>query len=368
MSVTNGKIFSWRDSILRLILLSVFLWCIAFAQAETYYVNNLKGSDRCNGKTEKEAVASLAKGVSLLKAGDRLVIMNTGTDYHESLVLHDLAGTKEKPIEIDGCGSILDGAVSIPPESWTSRGNDLYSMPLKMPDFIKIRFFLLFNGKINRMGNILKAYQPFSFKVPDQLLPNEWTFREMENKLYVRLPKGTTLEQAKLARPDFSRWESGVRMFGTCRHIIIRNLTTTHFYNDGYNIHGDCTEIEFYNVRALYNGDDGISAHEACSFLLDGFYSEGCGTGICHIQSAKGIHKNAVLKNAAGIEIALFNDTENVLENITVESTAILGVIVEGKSCVIKNVKINYIGSGKKTRIRTKDPVIGTFEIINGKD
>ncbi len=369
----SGISFSFLGSYLRdrlpiVFLTVVLIMSVSRTSAETWYVNNISGGDNKTGLTEQEAFGTLAQGVSRLKPGDRLVIMNSGQPYRESLVLHDISGTKEKPIEIDGGGSVLDGSVSIAPDSWTALGNDLYSRPLKLGQSVRLRFFLLFDGKINRMGNVLKAYLPFAFKPADQLKANEWTWIESEKKLYVRLPKGTSLKDANLAMPDITRWESGVKMFGTCRYIVIRNLTATHFYNDGYNIHGNCSEIGFYNVRALYNGDDGISAHESCSFILDGFYSEGCGTGICHINKATGIHKNAILKNNAGIEIALFNETSNVLENISVESTALLGVIVDCRSCIIKNVKIRYIGEKKKTRIQTKELIQGKFEIINGVD
>lgn len=344
-------------------LLPAFLLFLTIsAQAETFYVHNLNGSDQNSGLRADQPFATLTKGVSCLKPGDRLILADSGTPYFESLALRNVSGTADQPIEVDGSGAVLDGSRPLLPESWTPLGNDLYSQPMKMSDSLKLRFFLLFDGQINRMGNSLKGHR-VQFKPVNQLGPSEWTWIESEQMLYVRLPQGQSLADAKISCPDFQRWESGVKLSGSCHHLIIRNVTTTHFFNDGFNLHGDCTEISFFNVRALFNGDDGISAHEACSFLLDGFFSEGCGTGICHIQEAVGVHKNCVLKNAAGIEIALYGDTTNVLENVCVESTAMLGVIVDCRSCKIQNCRIHYVGEKKETILKAKEELEGSFEI-----
>lgn len=74
----------------------VFLLCSPIL-AETYYVS-LKGDDTNNGKTAATAFRTVAKGVSVLKAGDTLIIKsgNYGTEWIKVAA----SGKKDAPITI----------------------------------------------------------------------------------------------------------------------------------------------------------------------------------------------------------------------------------------------------------------------------
>ena len=74
----------------------VTLLC-SFAVAETYYVS-LKGDDANKGMTEKAAFRTIKKGVSVLKAGDTLVIKSG--DYGAEQIKVAASGKKGAPVTI----------------------------------------------------------------------------------------------------------------------------------------------------------------------------------------------------------------------------------------------------------------------------
>ena len=74
----------------------VFLLCSPIL-AETYYVS-LKGDDSNDGKTPTTAFRTIAKGVSVLKAGDTLIIKSGNYGNERVRVLR--SGTKDAPITI----------------------------------------------------------------------------------------------------------------------------------------------------------------------------------------------------------------------------------------------------------------------------
>ncbi|MDO5565122.1 MAG: hypothetical protein Q4G59_00600 [Planctomycetia bacterium] len=310
-----------------------------------YYVDNVRGNDANDGLSDAKPFKTIRKAVPLLKPGDKLYLTKNATPYYENLRFVNHSGTKEKPIEVDGRGAVLNGSPAIDPAKWHTEGNNRFSVPLDIPKFGQTRFFVLFDGKMVRMSSCGKGGVRLVFKAPADLAANEWTWIEAEKKLYISLPEGKTPSTAKIAFPEYT-YESGVLLAGKSSWLTFRNLTTENFVNDGYNIHQECYNVKFYNIRALYNGDDGISAHENCTIEVDGFYAEGNATGICHVQECECIHRNVICKNAAGIELFFLNK-KNVLENFTVESTAIRPCTVTRGELIMKNGKIIY-RSGKK--------------------
>ncbi|MCK4627268.1 MAG: right-handed parallel beta-helix repeat-containing protein, partial [Phycisphaerae bacterium] len=80
-----------------LVLASAAMLVCSAAVAETYYVS-LKGDDANKGMTEKAAFRTIKKGVSVLKAGDTLIIKSG--DYGDDPAVVSSSGTKDAPITI----------------------------------------------------------------------------------------------------------------------------------------------------------------------------------------------------------------------------------------------------------------------------
>ena len=104
--------------------------------AATYYVDNVKGKDSNDGSKE-HPVASIEKGLSLLKKSDRLEVMpNNGKPYRRPYpgtygksYSVGVGGTAEKPMVINGNGAVISGLSVIPLNVWKKCDNGLFKMP-----------------------------------------------------------------------------------------------------------------------------------------------------------------------------------------------------------------------------------------------
>ncbi len=343
--------------------LLLFFFCAAPAFGADYFVDNVKGSDANDGRSRQQAFQTIKQGVSALKPGDKLILAANAVPYAENLALKDRSGQEGKPIEIDGGGATLSGETRIPAEKWRADGAGLYSAEHPLKPFDLKRFYMIIDGKMNRMGRNSKGGGSADLKTTGALAAFEWTWAEADKRLYVRLPQGKDPGSVRLAVPT-SRCHSGVELEGACRFFVIRNLTAMFFPNDGFNIHGQCTDIGFFNIRALCNGDDGISGHETCSFAVDGFRAEGNSTGICHIQDCVAVHRNVALKGAAGIEL-LMQNKRNIFENVTVESTAKDICRFQGEELTIRGMTIQYLDGKRDVEVKSPKRDIRDFKILD---
>jgi hypothetical protein len=115
---------------------------------------------------------------------------------------------------------------------------------------------------------------------------------------------------------------AGVQFGGDNAHLVIKNLTATHPYNDGFNIHGDCRDVVFENIRAIECGDDGISAHESAQYRVDGFVSIGNSTGICDTGTAQTSYRNIFLARNIGFDLYFLDEGRYAITNALVLSSA----------------------------------------------
>src|SRR5688572_15593238 len=105
----------------------------ASAVAAEYFVAT-NGRDEADGTAATRAFATVQKGASMLKAGDSLTILPG--EYHESVEMRKIAGTKEAPITIRAQrpGTVLlRGDVEV--EGWQAVANQdgVYSVNFTRP-------------------------------------------------------------------------------------------------------------------------------------------------------------------------------------------------------------------------------------------
>lgn len=112
------------------------LFAAAGLTAATVHVDNVKGDDANDGSAERP-VASIERGLALLKRSDRLeVAPNGGKPYRRpypgavgrSLDIR-LGGTAEQPMVIDGNGAVISGLSAVPADRWKEAGNGVYELP-----------------------------------------------------------------------------------------------------------------------------------------------------------------------------------------------------------------------------------------------
>ncbi|WP_395751827.1 hypothetical protein [Prosthecobacter sp.] len=289
--------------------------------------------------------------------------------YHDYAGFYGKKGEPAKPITLDGHGATLEGSDPLDPATWTEVSPGLFKNDALLPrldDAVIGRWFFLWNGQMNHMGRTSKG-RAAPLKKPEDLQPGEWTFvkdpsREKPPSLqiygafYIRLPAGQKLADAIIRAPVRS---AGVQMGGDNAHLVIKNLTATHPYNDGFNIHGDCRDVVFENIRAIECGDDGISAHESAQYRVDGFVSMGNSTGITDTGTAQTSYNRVFLANNIGFDLFFLDEGRYTLTNALVLSSAQNALTITGRTngdCCMKmeNVLIRRLAKPRLGNVTTR--------------
>jgi hypothetical protein len=262
--------------------------------------------------------------------------------YHDYAGFYAKKGEPTKPITLDGHGATLEGSDPIDPAKWTEVSPGLFQNDELLPflnDAITSRWFFLFNNKMQLMKRTSKG-RSAPYKKPEELQPGEWTFIKGPARLnakpqqtfgtfYIKIEAGEKLADANISYPIRS---AGVQFSGDNAHLIIRNLTATHVYNDGFNIHGDCRDVVFENIRAIECGDDGISAHESAQYRVDGFVSIGNSTGICDTGTAHTSYRNVFIAKCVGFDLYFLDEGRYTLTNALVLSSAQNALSLNGRA------------------------------------
>lgn len=323
------------------------------ALAADLRVDPVHGNDANDGVTQP--FKTIARGIRLAQPGDT-VHLAPGI-YYESADLSRKHGAPGKPITLDGHGAILEGSEPVNAADWEALGNGMFRKVKLMPrmdEAIIGRWFFLWNGKMNRMNRCSKGPTD-PLKAPADLLPDEWTYVEAEDAFYLKLPEGQDLDAAKIRYPARS---SAVVMSLDGSHLTVRNITGTHVYNDGYNIHGAQRNLVFENIAAIECGDDGFSAHEDADCLINGFTSIGNSTGLCDTGTSVTHYKNVFIKDCVGFDL-YFIGLKHSMENALIESNAvrplwIQGTVKDGTTICevkLKNVLVRTNGKTREMRL-----------------
>ncbi len=320
----------------------------AAATSPDIHVDPSQGSDAHDGRLKP--VKTIARAIKLAQPGDT-IHLTPGT-YFESADFYMKHGLPGRPITLDGHGAVLEGSDPVKPDKWESLGGGLFrkvKLLPRMDDGILMRWYFIFDGKVNRMSRCSKGpTQPL--KEPAALQPGEWTYVKGEDAFYLKLAEGTTLDAAKVRAPVRS---NGVSFSRDGSHLTIRNLTATHVYNDGFNIHGAQRTLRFENIAAIDCGDDGFSAHEDAECQIEGFTSIGNATGLCDTGTSRTHYRRVYIRDCVGFDL-FFIGAGHSLEQALVESSAVRAFsldgsrLAEGQVCTLRmrQVWLRRVGGG----------------------
>ncbi|WP_395745708.1 hypothetical protein [Prosthecobacter sp.] len=261
--------------------------------------------------------------------------------YRDYAGFYSKKGEPGKPVTLDGHGAILEGSDPIDATKWTEVSPGLFKNDELLPrldDAVLGRWFFLWDGKMNHMGRTSKG-RSAALKKAEELEAGEWTFvkdpsqekppsKQIYGTFYLKLAPGQKLADANIHAPVRS---AGVQFGGDNAHLVIKNLTATHPYNDGFNIHGDCRDVVFENIAAIECGDDGISAHESAQYRVDGFVSIGNSTGITDTGTAQTSYRNVFLAKNLGFDLFFLDEGRYELMNVLVLSSAQNPLTITGR-------------------------------------
>ncbi|QDT92565.1 hypothetical protein [Gimesia algae] len=331
--------------------------------------------DNGNDASTAGPLKSIRQAIRIAEPGDTIHLLPIV--YHEYAGFYGKQGTPEKPITLDGHGATLEGSDPIDLTRWQEVKPDLYRCENLMPtlnDAILQRWFFLWNGKMVHMGRTAKGPSK-DFKKPEDLQPGEWTFvkqtapagqtepaeksTRVTGAFYLKLSSGAQLSEQNLRVPVRS---AGVQFGGSGKnhnaHLVIRNLTCTHPYNDGFNIHGHCEDVLFENIKAIECGDDGISAHETAEYRVDGFVSIGNSTGICDTGASRTSYNRVFIRDCLGFDLFFLDTGRYTLTNSVVLSSAVRTLLMVGRddpeqpcNLTMKNVFIRRVADKNEVRV-----------------
>lgn len=312
----------------------------AEASGRNIYVNPETGDDRSTGLVAEKRgadgpVKTIHRAIRMAVAGDTIHLARLAMPYHETPVFHNVHGEPGKPITFDGHGATITGAEPLAAADCQEvapglfRADKLIPAKLLTPDdAVSRRWFFLYAGKINRMGRTLKG-KSVPYKKLEELAPDEWTYVRDENAFYLKLDPKTKLADAKIEYPARS---AGVQVSGSCAHLAIRNLITTHVYNDGYNIHGKTRDVRYENIQAIECGDDGFSAHDECDSVVDGFVSLRNATGIANAGTCTTETRRMFADGNVGTDVLFLGSGRHILADSHVRCTAAYSLRLWGQA------------------------------------
>jgi len=315
--------------------------------ARDLFVNHEQGSDAKGGLSADAPFQTIKAALKICAPGDVIHLAKTATPYHEGIEIADnQSGLPGQPITIDGHGATLSGCTPLRVEEWTALGDGLYRNSRLLPDIfpsgqpvneaLMRRFFFLFNGRMVRMGRNGKGDCP-PLPKPADLKAGEWTHDQ--DGFCLKIDPSKELAGERVEYPDLG---NGLRTSdGRCEHLLIRNLTVTHFYADGFNINGSTLHTRFENIEAIECGDDGMSAHTTSRIEVDGFVSRGNTTGICHVQGSHSSSRRLKLENNCAFEVLLSGSgAHEISDSVILPSRRLTRVVRlsseqagEGKGC-----------------------------------
>lgn len=309
-------------------------------------------------RQDKAAYPDFRAALNVAKDGDVVKIVKVDFPIRDAVEIKNRSN-----ITVDGSFNTFSGVRKAGRNLWKQISPGLWKREVRLSQGIAMRYFMVINGRMERMGRFFKAKCTAAYKKVEELENNQWTIiadPASQNKntflysIYLKLdPKFSSPAEAGVYEPQLSCM-SGVALSGKSSGITIKNMICRNFWNDGYNIHGKVKSAVFDTICAIDCGDDGVSAHEDCEIDVKNYLSFGNSTGICHIDRAVSRHTDVYIESALGREIYLKsvpeNHTTNIFKNVCVNSSSAGGVTLGAGagSIDVENMTI-VLSSGAKS-------------------
>lgn len=238
-----------------------FLLASSFVFGRDIYIDNQAGDDLFAGLRPTSGAAdgpvrTISQGLRRVKAGDRLVIANTGVAYNEAIALVGArhSGYPDAPFVVEGNGAVIDGRAPVPRYMWESAGDALFRFqPLRQA-----------------YGVLYLGDRPAKFRSaatgdhrPPKLEPLEWTLAD--GYVWFRAAPTKLVDDYRLS---YSAAGVGVTLYRV-RDVVIRNLIVQGFQLDGLNAHDGVRDCRLINIISRGNGRSGAAVANSSVVMIE---------------------------------------------------------------------------------------------------
>ena len=243
------------------VILAIVLVAASKLAARDIYVDNLGGDDRNDGFSEASSAGgsgpckTIARALRAAQKGDRVVLVNTGEPYRESITLQGgrHSGSSLSHFQIEGNGAILDGSQPVPDDGWENVKGEVFRF---RPPRMSHQQLFIDDRPARRVPVTADFLMP-------KLEPLEWSLFERAIHFRVeefRIPQNYQVSYAALP--------VGITLYEV-RGVVISNLIVQGFQLDGINAHDSAFDIVLGDVTCRGNGRSGVSVGGASRVKLD---------------------------------------------------------------------------------------------------
>ena len=113
----------------------------------------------------------------------------------------------------------------------------------------------------------------------------------------------------------------GVTITGSCSHLVVRNINTTHFLNNGFSVQDHTEDILLQNISTTECGADGLSQRENSVLAVLGFVSRHNSMGMTLAKNSIAVCDEVVLEDNFGGNLTIMGGT-HTFSNSTISAKA----------------------------------------------
>lgn len=323
---------------------------VAPAVGREWFVHLHQGRDGAAG-TEAAPLATVQAAVSAAAPGDVIHLGPPGVVFRQQVTF-----VGKTNITLDGHGATLDGSDPLPADGWETISEGLRRRRMKRT--VYDRHLLTFDGRTEHMGRT-QSNTSKPFPKPEQLTDGQFVFVPEDDQagwLYVR-------SSAKLL--EWSTRVNGVATGGTNRGLVIRNLKTRRFLNDGFNIHGHGYDLVFEQVEGTDCFDEGFSAHEDCTCRISDGRFWGCENAVADVNDSQTDYLRCEFGGSLSVDAMLVGKRHSLTDcriintpGTTALSAGSRGQTDKGFQLVLDRVAITSSDPSQQPRVRISDGTI----------
>ena len=244
------------------IILAIALTTIGMtptATARDIFVSNTDGDNAADGRMAQPdnpahgPVKTIDRALRISGPSDRIVLINTGIPYRDSISLvgENCSGTKDQPFTIVGNGITFDGTKPVPKNAWKFYQDDIFRFQPPRAGF----------QCLYQEGKPVSQVVATGNELP-RLDPGQWCL--FGPYIYFRVEKDRLPADYDLA---YAQLSTGITLMYV-ENVVIQDVTVQGFRLDGISAVNNAHGVQLLRVVARGNGRAGISVGNVSAAVI----------------------------------------------------------------------------------------------------